>query len=147
MNIVVMFGMISASLARAGSRVGGASRCRSIPSNTRTNLRCLNPVQRSTSLLSSTTSCARFSHRPTLSGQSMAVATAPIVCSNRCLPPMHSADLIIAYRMSSSCPAFPLTCPFICFFDNSSRVALVMAVFPVASRPCRTMFRHGAERI
>lgn len=39
MNIVVRFGMISASLARAGSSVGGASRCRSIPSNTRTNLR------------------------------------------------------------------------------------------------------------
>lgn len=70
MNIVVRFGTISANLARAGSSVGGASRCLSIPSNTKTNLRCsssgFDSVHPSINLLTSTSNCARFSHRPGL---------------------------------------------------------------------------------
>lgn len=68
------------------------------------------------------------------------------VCSKRCRPPIHSADLTIVYRSSSSCVC-PLTCPLLCFRDIFSRLAFVIEVLPVASRPCKMRFRHGAARI
>lgn len=151
MNIVVRLGIISASLARAGMSVGGASRCLSIPSNTRTNLRCpslsFDSVHPSINLLNSTSNCARFSQRPTVWEGSIAFDTALTVCSKRWRPPIHSADLTIAYRSSSSSWACPLACPLLRFADSSARIDSVMMVFPVASSPYKTRFRHGAARI
>jgi hypothetical protein len=140
---------ISPNLANAGGRVGGASRWRSMPSNTSTNL--LFPfsdaVQLERSLLSSTTSCERFSQRPTGPFHSTALATAPTVCSSRCLPVMHSALLTMAYRRLS-CGVSPLGVPLVasCSVASSSRIALVIELFPVASRPWRMIFRLGAAR-
>lgn len=85
---------ISPNLAKAESKVGGASRCRSMPSNTSTNVRFWSSsdvFQLARSLLSSTTNCDRFSQRPTGPFHSTALATAPTDCSRRCLPVMHSA--------------------------------------------------------
>lgn len=101
---VVREGMTSPNLAKAGSRVGGASRCRSMPSNTSTNLRfpsSSDVFQLARSRLSSTTSCDKLSQRPMGPFHSTALATAPTDCSRRCLPVMHSAVLTMAYRRFS----------------------------------------------
>jgi hypothetical protein len=59
---------------------------------------------------------------------------------------MHSALFMTVYRRLA--PEFPFVKPFDCFFDdNSCRSALVILLFPVASRPWTTMFREGALRI
>lgn len=76
---------ISLSRASAGSNVAGASRCVSMPSKTKKNLRELLPlpcVPRRI-LSSSTTNCDRLSHRPMFSVHPTAEATAAIVASRR----------------------------------------------------------------
>lgn len=139
-NIVVRWGIISPIRANAGSKVGGASFCRSMPSNTRTNLcfvACASfvEVQPSSSFPTSTTNCARFSHLGILPLHSTAFAIAPIVCSNKCLPDIHSALLIMEYFNSLlNCSSGTSLCARE-LADNASRIAFVMADFPVASSP------------
>lgn len=143
---------ISPIRANAGNMVGGASLCRSIPSKTRTN-RCFAAcasfvaVQPSSSFPTSTTNCARFSHLGILPSHSTAFATAPIVCSNKCLPDIHSALLIMAYCISLlKCSPGTSFCAK-GLVDNASRMALVMVDLPVASSPCNTTFLLGAAEI
>jgi len=60
---------------------------------------------------------------------------------------MHSALLMMANRRLSwieSSFAVPLAASG--SVERLSRRAFVIEVFPVASRPCRMMFRHGAAR-
>lgn len=134
----------SLSLARAGNRVGGESLCLSMPSNTRTNLCFTLLVALGTRLFrsfpSSTTNCARLSQRPIVPAHSTAFATAPTVCSSKCLAVMHSALLTIANcRMSSSVSSSPSPVE-----ANASRTPFIMALLPVASRPYKTKFIFGA---
>lgn len=131
----------SPNLARAGSNVGGASRCPSIPSNTSTSLCLRFPSLRAVSdsryFWSSTTNWGSPSHRPILPSQPIAFATAPTVCSRRCLPVIHSALLTMAYRRLSSNSSFSFTGvpSYNLFVDSASRSAFVIALFPVASKP------------
>lgn len=132
----------SPSLARAGRRVGCGSLWLSIPSNTKTNLRITGTWSFS-SLPSSMTNCARFSQRPTVPVHPTAFATAPTVCSSRCLPVMHSAHLtIVNCRISSA--VLSSECPFGAVDAgravNASRKAFITEVLPVASRPYKTKF-------
>jgi hypothetical protein len=153
-QLVVYPRTISPSLARAGKRVGGASLWLSIPSNTKTNLHFKSTVVSGarpfSSLPSSTTNCARLSQRPTALVHSTAFATAPTVCSSKCLPVIHSALLTIANSKVSSfgsSPKSPLGSVGAGLEDNASRRAFVMALLPVASRPYKTKFLCDAARI
>jgi hypothetical protein len=139
----------SPSLARAGSKVGGGSLWLSMPSNTKTNLRFTSMLEIGTRpfkiIPSSTTNCARLSQRPIAPPQSTAFATAPTVCSSKCLPVMHSALLTIANSKVSSAPSCDCSFCAACGDKraNVSRTAFTVALLPVASRPYTTKFLCG----
>lgn len=128
---------ISESLARAGRRVGGASRWRSMASRTRTKRKPSGWSGDSSILDSSTVNRDIFSHRVGLLSQSNASATLPMVLSKRCLPVIHSIELTIAYF---SLPVCELSVTSASFSSKDS----VIALFPVDSVPWMTRFRHGA---
>ena len=97
---------------------------------------------------SSTTNCARFSQRPTLPSHRTAFATAPTVCSSRCLPEIHSALLTMAYRSKSwGRSESSFTASSWGSAESSWSRPFVIAVLPVASRPYKTMFLVGAPLI
>lgn len=114
----------SPSRARAGSRVGCASRCLSTASKTRMNLcsfsksrwRCAVRTPRFSHL----PSCARCS--PALLSRSISDRTAATVFSNKCRPVMHSRHRIIA-----------------CLSLLASRYDCTIALFPVARGPWNTI--------
>lgn len=126
---------ISDSLARAGRRVGGASRWRSMPSNASTNLERASRSMYFSILVSSAVNAASVSQRPGVDPFCRASPTRPTVLSNKWRAVTHSADLTTAYFKS----------------DGESLVSvcsssLMMALLPVASVPWTTILRHGAIR-
>ena len=122
------FGMISPSRARAGSRVGDASRWRSMASNTRMNFRRF--VRRR---CNSMTKMLMLSHLPSVSGVSSssgwfvrASFTAVRARSSKCLVVIHSGDGTIADGVL-----------------DAFKTCLIVVDFPVAWTPWTT--RRGGE--
>ncbi len=108
----------------AGSKVGAASRWRSMPSKTRMNFSF-----RENSCWSATTNVLMLSHLPSRPSTSSSCPCAvndslirAIVRSRRCRVVMHSCDGMIAEGVSIAC-----------------RMALMARLFPVASTPWRRM--------
>ncbi len=82
---------------------------------------------------SSAVSCETFSQRLAAAPRSSASATLPSVVSNRCRLVMHSVELTTAYFSAGGASS-----------DSRASSASTVALFPVASVPWMTRFRHGA---
>lgn len=134
MKMVVMSRVVSSRRrVNAGSKVGGASLCRSMPSNTRMNFFPL-PLRSCwddekdgcRSRWRCTTNALSVSHRPPDDDDdgdrvASSSSTAEIVRSNRCRAVIHSWHLIMTYEILMVC-----------------RMAFTMELLPVASTPWTT---------
>jgi hypothetical protein len=144
---------ISESRAKAGSKVGGASRCLSTASNTSTNLHLGSRVRSFSIVLMATDSCAIVSQRLCLPGSEAGVedddsaasmtnckasATDPTIRSNKCRDVMHWAALTTAYPNPPLCGSVAM-----CSASRASSCS-VMLDLPVDSVPWTTRFRQGA---
>lgn len=128
---------ISERRARAGRSIGGASRCRSMASNTSTNLHLGSRIGYLSILVSSTVSWATDSHLRGASSHFKASTTAPMMRSKRCRPVMHCVELARAYWKPPAEASAP-TCS-----ESWARRRSRMLDFPVASVPWTTTFRQG----
>ena len=119
---------ISDSRARAGRRVGGASRCRSMESRTRTKRKPSGLGVYLSILDSSTVSWEMVSHLGGGRSHCSDEATLPTRLSKRWRLVTHSIELTMVCRMCGSPPP--------CSLGSSCwRREVVMALFPVASVP------------